>query len=116
MHKLVCEVEKETKNLLSGFGVHEAFAEMSRSFTSARKVNWAIKSWPGFSALDLWHHLLSLKLTHVLTPTKLSSSPLGGVTPSDTEALPPSPLFLIPSSPLPSRFRKSSSRSAPWEQ
>lgn len=72
---------------------------MSRSLTSVRNVNGGIKSRPRFSALDSPRRLLSLKRFHMLPVTNLSSSPLGGVTPSDPETLTRSPLLLFPSPP-----------------
>lgn len=82
---------------MSGFGGSGILPDRPRSLTSIRNVNCGIKSQPLFSASDPPHHLLSLKLLHVLFPvTNLSNSPLGGVTPSDPETLTLSPPVLCP--------------------
>lgn len=83
--------------------ITEWFWGFRQVFRKAQKVNWGIKSRPRFSALDLPHHLLLLKLIHMLTATKLFNSPLGGVTPSDPETLLRTLSSISPSPPLPAR-------------
>lgn len=99
---------KQKKEL--SWAVQKVFTEMSRSFTSARQVNWYIKSQPGFSAFDLWHRLLSLTRAYSYKPLQLPARRSHTFPPKNPPTLP----ALSASRPLPARFRKPSGRSALW--